>query len=254
MLRDHLYFWCHDAGVYNSYPNLNMQSHCPPEEAANHMGIENIIMVTYNGSPKPPFAAYHERFRSFRKAVWSVIGDLACKYDNDTAYLDDVLALRKQYSNITGGMMDDFFHPGRDFDLATISGKMRAAELPLWVVLYTSQLEWPGIWEKLALCDVINLWTWEGADLRHLERNIAAVREKMPDKKLALGCYLWDFGALREIPPELMEYQCETALRHLQGGSVDDIVILGSPLIGMELPAIEWTRQWIAKNSNLPIS
>ena len=54
--QDHLYLWCHNPGVYNSIEGLDDKSFLTPVEAADHMGIENIIMVSYAGKPVPPFA------------------------------------------------------------------------------------------------------------------------------------------------------------------------------------------------------
>ena len=159
-LKEHLYLWCHNAGVYNQgITGLTEKSNLTPVEAARYMGIDNILMVSYAGKPVPPFAPMHEQFIHFRRVIWSIIGDCACKYDNAEAYVDEVISLHRRYPNVTGGIMDDFFNPERKFDLRTISHKMHEAQLPLWVVVYENQLSQTAVMEQLELCDVITFWT-----------------------------------------------------------------------------------------------
>ncbi len=248
-LKEHIYLWCHNAGVYNEgIPGLEEKSFLTPVEAAAYMGIDNIVMVSYAGKPTPPFEPLQEQFSHFRRVVWSIIGDSSSKHDNPEGYVDDVVSLHRQFNNVTGGIMDDFFNPGRHFDLPSISRKMHAANLPLWVVIYEHQLTEPDIFEQLDACDVITFWTWKARNLSAMEENLAALRKKFPSKKLVSGLYLWDFGDEMPLALQNHRHQCEVALDLLDKGTIDDIIILGSPLIGMGLPTIEWTRQWLKEN------
>lgn len=248
-LKEHLYIWCHNPGVYNTIAALNDQSFMTPVDAADYMGIENIIMVSYGGKPVPPFAPLQEEFKKFKKVVWSIIGDSACRYEKEDAYVDEILSLQKNYSNVCGGIMDDFFNEGRStFDLDLISKKMRAAKLPLWVVVYDGQIAREDVLNKLQDCDVITFWTWDVKDISSMEKSLTDLRSKFPDKKIVSGCYLWNFGGKLPMTIRHMEYQCNASLDLLKDGTIDDIIILGSPLIGMKLPTIDWTRNWINDN------
>ena len=245
-LKEHVYLWCHNAGVYNDgIPGLEGKSLMTPVEAAEFMGIDNILMVSYAGKPTPPFEPIQKQFGHFKRVVWSIIGDSACKYDNPEAYVDEVISLHGRHPNVTGGIMDDFFNPGRNFDLQAISRKMRNANLPLWVVLYEHQLSDTTVLEQIELCDVITFWTWKVRNLFAMEENLFMLRQKFPSKKLVSGLYLWNFGDEMSLTLHHHHYQCEVALDFLEKGIIDDIIILGSPLIGMNLPTIEWTRQWL---------
>ena len=249
--KDHLYLWCHNAGVYNQgIPGLSEKSFMAPAEAARTLGIDNILMVSYGGKPTPPFEPIQEQFSHFKRVIWSIIGDSASTYDNPEAYVDEVISLHKRHPNVTGGIMDDFFNPGRTFDLPAISKKMHDATLPLWVVLYQHQLTESGILEQLENCDVITFWTWKVRDLFEMEENLAMLHKRFPSKKLVAGLYLWNFGDETPLTVHHMQYQCEVALDYLKTGIIDDIIVLGSPLIGMNLPTIDWTRNWIQENSN----
>ena len=244
-IKDHLYLWCHDPGVYNSIEGLKGSSTATPAEAARFMGIDTLIMVSYAGKPQPPFAPLHKNFASFKRVVWSLIGDTACRYDSKEAFVDEVISLKEKFPNVTGGIMDDFFNEERTFDLDAISKKMHRASLPLWVVLYAHQLDREDLFLKLEMCDVITFWTWDIKDIGSMEQNLSLLRQKFPDKKIVSGCYLWNFGGSTPLTLRHMEYQCNAALDALHNGTIDDIILLGSPLVGMELPSVEWARQWV---------
>ena len=245
-IKEHLYLWCHNAGVYNQgIPGLTEKSDLTPVEAAQCMGIDNIIMVSYAGKPTPPFAPIQEGFAHFSRVIWSIIGDCASRYENPEGYVDEVISLHRRNSNVAGGIMDDFFNPERTFDLNAISQKMHKAELPLWVVVYENQLCQPAVIEQLELCDVISFWTWQARNLAAMEGNLSMLRDKLPSKKLAAGLYMWDFGGEMPLSMQLMRHQCDVALDYLEKGIIDDIILLGSPLVGMNLPTIDFARQWI---------
>ena len=250
-LRDHLWLWCHNPGVYNQIKALGDESDFTPVEAAVYLGIDNLIMVVYGGHPVPPFAPLHQKFKAFPRVVWSLIGDSSSKNENATADLQEVLSLQEQFPNVVGGIMDDFLQRGDTYDLPAISRQMRQAKLPLWVVVYTHELDREGLAEKLALCDVISFWTWNKKDLEKLPENLDRLRKIAPDKPIALGCYLWDFGGRSPMDIELMQFQCNLAQKWWQEKQINDIIILGSPLVGMNLPTIAWTEKWVNEVKSL---
>ena len=146
--------------------------------------------------------------------------------------------------------MDDFFNPRRPaFALQQISRTMHDAGLPLWIVLYDHDLARPNLAEELQWCDVVSFWTWDCANLKHLEENMARVKAVAPDKAVALGCYLWNFNLTGLLTCDHMNLQCEQGRRWLHDGTIDEMILLGSPLVGMNLPTLEWTRDWIAAHA-----
>ena len=250
-LKEHLYLWCHNAGVYNhGIPGLTEKSNLTPVEAARYMGIDNVLMVSYAGKPVPPFAPIQEQFTHFRRVIWSIIGDCACRYDNAEAYVDEVISLHRRYPNVTGGIMDDFFNPERKFNLKAIARKMHEAQLPLWVVVYENQLSQAAVMEQLELCDVIAFWTWQARNLASMGENLSMLRGRFPSKKLVSGLYMWDFGGEKPLSMHLMRFQCDVALDYLRKGIIDDVILLGSPLVGMNLPTIEYARKLVATASH----
>ncbi len=245
-----IWLWCHKAACYN-----HSAYHCPgdsqatPADVAAAMGIKNAIMVVYADEPKPPFEPFAAQFSGMNKVIWSIIGDGASKRNDTDSDLEPVIRLKKTLPNLQAGIMDDFFGHGRDNldQVRRYADLLHAAGLKLWVVLYGHQLATPNLKEHLKLCDVINFWTWCAEELPLLEQRLQTVHELAPDKQIALGCYMWDFGGKKPIPVKDMEFQCNLALQKYESGLISDIVLLGSPLWGMDIEAVRWSSNWVKK-------
>lgn len=130
-------------------------------------------------------------------------------------------------------------------------GEIIRKRLDLGVTLYTHQLE-PRLVPHLELCNVISLWTWKSEDLKDLEANFAALKKLLPEKRLLLGCYLWDFGNQKPMPLERQEKQCELGLRWLLEGRIEGIIFLATNLADLNLEAVEWARAWIERVGGRP--
>jgi hypothetical protein len=124
--------------------------------------------------------------------------------------------------------------------------QLPARRLDLGVTLYTYQLT-PRVQSHLELCDIVSLWTWKSEDLAELETNFARLLELAPQKRVFLGCYLYDFGNNRALPLDRMKHQCTLALRWLQEGKIEGIIFLGTNVCDLNLETVEWTRAWIAQ-------
>ena len=246
-ILDSIWLWSHPAGCYNGRWEIPGESALSPIEAAAYLGINNAVMVVFANEPAPPFENYAEQFSGMDKLIWSVIGDAGSKRNNEKSDLQPVLDLKKSIPNLCGAVMDDFFGNDRDnIDVVRkISEKLHAAGMELWVVLYDRQLEEPRLKEFLEYCDVINFWTWRPEKLPALENNLDKLRHIVPDKDIALGIYLYDFEGGEVIDFERMQYQCDIAEKQWENGSIREIILLGSPLVGMDVNTVEWTRDWI---------
>jgi hypothetical protein len=106
-IRDAMWMWGHYEGSYNGAWGLPGDSPITPLEGARSMGVPNVIMIRYNGKPKPPFHEYALPFRTLKKVMWSVTGagGVTSKEERDF-----VFELAAQMPNITGVFMDDFLH------------------------------------------------------------------------------------------------------------------------------------------------
>jgi hypothetical protein len=251
-----LWLWGHDAGAHNDGWGLPRPSRITPTEAGFYLGIGNLIMVRYLGRPPLPFDQYALPFRALQRVVWSVVGAGGQTDERERAH---VLELAGRHPNITGLMLDDFFgseQPAGGDDAAALSpDKLRelrsqltvgGRRLRLWAVLYEHQLGKP-LAPYLELLDLVSFWTWDSEKLQGLEGNLERLEQVAPRCGKVLGCYLWDYGRKQPMPLDLLRHQCALGLDWLQRGKIEGMIFLASCLCDLELEAVEWTRNWIAK-------
>lgn len=262
-VRDHLWIWSHPAGSNNGQFGLPGESRMTPAEAAFYMGLPNLIMVVYDNKPEPPFDREAISFRPLKRVVWSIVGDSSSDRNNKEPDIDGVTSLATRFPNIVGGMMDDFFHAKDEHgaiaryeadDIAGFRDRLHGAahELDLWVVLYKHDLDLP-VQQHLANCDVVTFWTWDASDLQDLTKNFERMESVAGPARKVLGCYMWDFGAGKPMPVELMKLQCEKGLQWLKEGRIDGMIFLSSTIADLDLEAVEWTRKWIAEVGDQPL-
>ena len=262
-VRDRLWLWAHEAGSHNGRFGLSGSSRITPAPAARYLGIPNLIMVTFAGQPEPPFAPHALPLRSLSRVVWSIVGDSSSRRNDDSPDLEEVIALSAQFPNLTGAIMDDFFHqPDAQGAVARYSVQQVASfrrrlhdaprPLDLWVVLYAHDLDLP-IGDQLAQSDVVSFWTWRSQDLDGLPGNFARAEALAPGVPKVLGCYLWDYGASQPMPLERVIRQCETGLRWLHEGRIEGMIFLASCICDLGLETVAWTRRWIANVGGQPL-
>ena len=64
---------------------------------------------------------------------------------------------------------------------------------------------------------------------------------------------MWDFGAKRPMPVELMKQQCELALKLLRERRIEGMIFLATNICDLNLETVNWTRRWIAKVGDEPL-
>lgn len=263
-LRDRLWMWGHDAGsLTNTYGFGSRGGTILPGEAIRYMGIPNVCMVRFTGTPLPPFDDYVKQFAHARRLTWSFVdGDRRHTTEQKRQHALDLAA---KLPNFSGLDMDDFFLEGevaeskgteanahlRVEQVRQIRNELtvKGRKLDLSVVLYSNQLR-PSIRGHLDLVDAVYFWTWRARDLENLEGNFAAYRKLAPARRTLLGIYMWDFGDKKPIPIPLMEHQCRLGLQWLQRGEIEGLIFHCTPLCDMKLEAVEWSKDWIAHHAN----
>ncbi len=214
------------------------------------MGIPNIIFLRYNDPLPIPFDPWAISFRPMKKIQWSITGAGGVNSKEQT---DETLRIAKNYPNFSGFHMDDFFHDNGQGSMSVEDIKNLRVEianvrkdLNLWVVVYTHQLDEP-MNEHIKLCDGVSLWTWKPEDLVNLEENLAKLKKVIGDKKVMIGCYMWDYGAAKPMPVDRMKYQCELGYKLLKEGQIEGMIFIATNICDLELEAVEWTREWIKR-------
>ncbi len=256
-VSDKLWLWCHQAGSHNYIKQIDGQSYITPAAALSYMGIPNGIMVAFGGLPEPPLLPHARELAGADKLVWSIVGDSSSKRNDSSSDLEEVIGLARTCPNLQGAIMDDFFHkPDVNGAISRYSAEQltyfaerlhtAVRPLDLWVVLYAHDLELP-LAPLLAPCDVVTFWSWTAAELPSLPGNLTKARALAPGKRLVLGCYMWDYGAGKEMSVENMRWQCEQGLALLKTGEIDGMIMLASCICDLNLPAVEWTRRWVAQ-------
>ncbi len=249
-VRDRLWIWTHAAGSYKLDFGLPRASRMTPVEGAVYLGVPNLLFIRYQGNPPIPFDQYAIAFRPLKRVVWSLVGASGQSSDEERRH---VLDLAEGFPNIVGFIMDDFFRSDGTGSLSidqlnelrghlTVGGRKR----DLFVVLYQHQLALP-VQAHLDACDKVTFWTWEARDLEKLESSFDRLEKLAPRHGKLLGCYLWDFGARKPIPLELMQKQCELGKSWLEQGRIEGMIFLASNVCDLELETVEWTRRWIGQ-------
>jgi hypothetical protein len=259
-VRDRFWLWGHEGAAHNEGWGLPVPSRMTAAEAAHYLGTPGVVMVSYGGTPAPPFDQHAMALSSLDRVCWSIIGDSSTKRNDEQSDLDEVIRIAGKYPNTTAAIMDDFFHDKGDDagrasadQIRTFQQKLHNTQradggtgLDLWVVLYSRQLEM-DFTQHLECCDIVTFWTWNASQLVDLERNFARLEERAPDTRKILGCYLWDYGDHLPMPVESMKAQAEFGLDALRSGRIEGMIFLSNCVADIGLDAVEWTRDWIAK-------
>jgi hypothetical protein len=268
-VRDRLWMWGHDSGSLENYiPEEDGGGKILPAAAIKTMGIPNVCMVPFTGTPRPEeYDEYAKQFDdpAIKRFTWSFIH---ASPEDTQAIKAAALRQAAKYGTFVGLDMDDFFRgrldastngesdliapaaltPSQVIDvqkeLNTTAPKCRGKKLDLSIVWYTHQIH-PAIKRHIDQVDVVYFWTWNANHLVDLEKNFEAFRAICPDVRVRLGIYMWNFNSKAVVPLELMKHQLDCASRWLKSGQVEGLIFHCTPLCDMGLEAVEYSRRWI---------
>lgn len=258
-VRDRLWVFCNPIDADYNY--VRHRSVMSPLENAVYLGAPNIIMVNQysnggHGSYQPwtaPFEQWAFPVQVEKRVAWSIVGAAGITHETERT---QVIEMARHTPNIVGVYMDDFFE--KKDGVASLSLEQLQAihreikkgpkPLELFVTLYTHNLDKP-IQEYLELIDVITLWTWETAELAHLDANLARVQKLAPKARILQGCFTASYDANRTpwwapLPVDTMKRQCELAVRGLRERRIEGFVIYGN-FFDLGWDCVKWARQWI---------
>jgi hypothetical protein len=257
LVKDKLWNWGHLEGSHNKCTGLNCKM--TPEEFAEEYGIKNAFIVSYGGNIQPPFGEMAKRFTSLREIKWSVLGDASTPLpEAELGCTEDVCIAAKGASNITGGIVDDFFSPKRTERftpkvLKRMKDTLNGDGLDFWCVLYKGDLE-KCIDEHLECFDGVTFWLWESESIKEIDDIIPRVKEKVKGKRLMLGIYLWDYARSQEMPEDLFKAQTDRYFKMLMAGEIDGIVFCSSTVGDAPLAANRILKAQIQKYGDIKIN
>jgi hypothetical protein len=144
--------------------------------------------------------------------------------------------------------------------LQKVTSTLEKAPRPMdfWVTVYLDQVPIeeqlaglkPSFWDSFT---ELSLWTWEYENLKQLPEKFDLVKRHFPDKKIAIGIYLYDYPSGQPVPNEYMELQCEFGLSLLKEKRIDGMIFLTNCVMGVGLPSEYWLREWIDKVKNIEL-
>jgi len=264
-LRDRLWMWGHDSGVYDGPKgvyDIPLSAPISMADGIRSMGIPNVCVIR-GGTPDE---SYRHQFKDVKRVAWNLSGGSNESYRSLKNY---VFGLRDTMPNLTGYYLDDFFRfgdkPGFDRnseaepapaalsieEMRQLREETRAyrRRLDLAIVLYTHQL-CPAIKPVVSFADVVSLWIWSGADIQKIEENFKRYRALVPDKPTLLGIYMWDFGGKRELDKAFMVKQLDYAYKLYKEGQIEGLIFHCTPLCNKGLAAVDYAREWIAAHGS----
>lgn len=257
-VRDRLWIWGGAPGATNDDWG-HAPSRMTAAEAAFYMGIPNLFLIRHKGRPAlEEYDQYAIALSPLKRVVWALVESGGA---TDPERRDFVLKMPGRFPNVSGFIMDDYFKPDGSAhltldELKDLEEKRKTADgktLPLYVVVYTHQLDLP-IQDHLKHCDKITFWTWKSEDLAGLEQNFERLEKIAPDHPKLLGCYLWDFGNKAPMPLERMQRQTEFGYRLLEAGRIEGMIFLEHGVCDIGLDTVKWTREWIAEVGEKPLT
>ena len=251
-LIDKLWNWGHLEGSHNKVTGFDCSM--TPEEFAEEYGIRNAFMVSYGGNICPPFDKLAERFSCLDNIKWSVIGDASSPLPEDRlGNTLDVINAAQIASNISGGVVDDFFSKKRmerftPEVLKEIKVALNAKGLDFWCVLYDSNLDMDL--EKYMDCfDGISFWIWESKNIVNMEEYLEKVFKLAKNKPLMFGMYLWDYSAnaRHEMDSEVFEKQLKRYFELLLDKKIEGVIFCSSTIGDAELETNKILKKYIAE-------
>lgn len=251
-LVDKLWNWGHLEGSHNEL--LGMDCKMSPEEFGEVYGIRKTFMVSYGGNIQPPFDELAQRLAPLNEVKWSVLGDSSTPLpEAELGNTQDIIDVLPKVSNITGGVMDDFFSELRmkrfpPEVLMKIKKELNAKGLDFWCVLYDHQLDLEL--EKYIECfDGVSFWIWKCESIVNMEKYIEKLFSITKGKPVMLGMYLWDYSEENNKPMDsaLFEQQLKYYFELLEEKKIEGVIFCSNTIGDAKLETNEILKKYIAE-------
>ena len=260
VVRDLMWVWGTADHVADEGRTLATFSQASAAERAQLLGVPFVVMAG-QGLPNDNAEADEQTkpVGRFPRLVWETTPD-GDGLGPPFVYKSRMAQIRRlvdKYPQIEGILLDDMSTGKIDRGFRAehirhireqLGPKYRSVKS--WGVVYSMSFGRKWLAECIKEMDVINLWVWHAKDLVYLEKYVAALETQFAGKPIVVGLYLHDYGAQREIPLDLLETQCTTALGLARAGRIQGIVFL---TIHSDVKALTWTRDWIARVGGQPL-
>ena len=259
-IGDRLWMWGHHRDSFKALKGSKEQYNLPYDTridmayAGKSMGIPGCFVVRWTNNPKKAeLPEYMKQFRNMKRIGFSIT-------DSAEESFEEKVRLGFEYAdkmpNLTTLIMDDFFsYKGYGLSLDAIREVQRGTSergMKLGVVLYSDANDIkPEFKSVLDLCDEVTFWFWHGKNVGTIEARVEKLRDLIgSEKPILLGQYMYDFGGRKQMPGAVMENQLAQASRLLAAGAIDGLIFHCTPLVDMNLDAVNVSRAWIRENAS----
>ena len=257
-IGDRLWMWGHHRDSFRAlkgrkeHYNLPFDTRIDMADACRDMNVPGCFVVRWTNNPKKAeLPEYMEQFAGTKRIGFSIT-------DSAVESFDEKVRLGFEYAdkmpNLTSLVMDDFWSgasKGADLPkIARVHEGTAMRGMKLGVVLYSDQNGVKGEFKDvLDLCDEITFWFWHGKNVDTIEGQVAKLRDLIgAEKPILLGQYMYDFGGKKALPGAVMERQLAATSRLLSQKAIDGVIFHCTPLVDMNLDAVNVSRNWIKKN------
>ena len=258
-IGDRLWMWGHHAMSFASMKGAKEQYNLPFDRridmaaACREMNIPGCFVVRWRNLPtKAELPEYMQQFKDTKRVGFSIT-------DSAVESFDEKVRLGLEYAdrmpNLTTLVMDDFWSgAAKGVDLKGIARAREGTEarnMKLGVVLYSDHNGVKAEFkEVLDLCDEVTFWFWNGKNVGTIEAQVAKLKDLVgPEKPILLGQYMYDFGGRKTLPGKDMECQLAATSRLLSQKAIDGVIFHCTPLVDMDLDAVNVSRAWIRENA-----
>lgn len=249
-VRDRFWLWGHPENSCRSFTGKEHGQGYPPAVGARYLGVRNIYYVAFGNAMN--IAACAGDMDGIAKTGLAV----ERWGDPDANPVDKTFSLAPLFPNLDRMIWDDFFNGGNPKHIQTWNDRgipylratrdrLHAAGLSMWVVLYQHQLDMP-IGEYLDVFDGVSFWFWNEPDKAGYHEHSRRFLELTPGKRRQIGCYLFNFGLLKEADAAMVRYQLDQNLDLMREGKTEGVILHNNDLQGLGFEAYEEAKTWLS--------
>ncbi len=264
-LKDCLWVWGNPEMTTAGKHTIATFAQASPAERAKLLGTPNVMMGGH-GLPNDDAEAelLTKQVAHCPRILWEISADGESDAKTPFIYktfiyknrIAQVRRLAKRYPQIEGVVLDDMSSRGLDNGFkAEHIARIRELlgetnkQVKIWGVVYTMNLDRPGMTECIKELDVILLCEWSSQKVGDIEKHVAYCERLFPGKKIVLCTYLYDYDVVKRMSRESIELQYDIALKLFRAGRIEEIVIV---TIDNDAEAVAWTADWIKRMGDVP--
>lgn len=265
-LKERGWLWGHPEGRYNltwrekhvENGEVNVvKSRMTPTEFCVYMGINRVFMIPLDVDVDRH--QYNMSFRRMHDVAWECFDATA-----DIEKLERYINEAKDFKNITGVVLDDFFERDGAFEnisadqLWKIRERLKNNEvrpLDYWMVVYTNNIGTDQVPEDVAIrymepLDGVTLWCWKESDVHEIAEKWDQFVRMTPGKRRLLGVYLWNFGEGKQATAKSVRQQLDFCREKMLSGELEGFILHTNTMGDMELPAYVECEKWMDEHGD----